>query len=55
MVSAILGDNSKIKYLKELGAQDIWITPIFKSPMEDNGYDISDYYKFTQCLVIWMI
>ncbi|MGI6770963.1 MAG: alpha-glucosidase [Acholeplasmataceae bacterium] len=44
-IGDIRGIIQKIKYLKELGAQYIWITPIFKSPMEDNGYDISDYYK----------
>ena len=31
-------------YLKELGITLIWVCPIFKSPMDDNGYDISDYY-----------
>jgi oligo-1,6-glucosidase len=44
-IGDIRGIIKKIKYLKELGAEYIWITPIFESPMEDNGYDISDYYK----------
>ena len=35
-------------YLKELGVSYIWLTPIFKSPMKDNGYDISDYYQINE-------
>lgn len=35
--------ESKLDYIKELGANSIWITPIFKSPLVDNGYDIEDY------------
>ena len=38
------GITAKLDYLKELGITLIWICPIFKSPMDDNGYDISDYY-----------
>lgn len=37
------GIIKKIDYLKELGITCIWISPVFKSPMKDNGYDISDY------------
>jgi oligo-1,6-glucosidase/glucan 1,6-alpha-glucosidase len=43
-IGDIKGIIKKLKYLEELGAEYIWITPIFKSPMEDNGYDISNYY-----------
>ncbi len=35
---------SKLDYLKNLGVGMVWICPIFSSPMEDNGYDVSDYY-----------
>ena len=35
---------SKLDYLKLLGIDAIWLTPIYESPMVDNGYDISDYY-----------
>ncbi len=35
----------KLDYLKDLGINLIWLTPIYESPMEDNGYDISNYYK----------
>ncbi|MDN6112991.1 MAG: alpha-glucosidase [Tetragenococcus halophilus] len=37
------GIRQKLPYLKDLGVTMIWICPIFKSPMHDNGYDIADY------------
>lgn len=37
------GITSKLDYLKELGVDMLWLSPIYKSPMRDNGYDISDY------------
>jgi len=37
------GVVSKLDYLKDLGIDVIWICPIYKSPNDDNGYDISDY------------
>lgn len=40
----INGIISKLDYLKSLGVGIIWLSPIYKSPMKDNGYDISDYY-----------
>lgn len=40
----IRGIIDKLDYLKELGVEVIWITPMYKSPQNDNGYDISDYY-----------
>ncbi len=39
------GVLEKVEYLKELGVDILWMTPIYESPMDDNGYDISDYYK----------
>jgi oligo-1,6-glucosidase len=39
------GITSKLDYLKDLGVNLLWICPIFKSPMDDNGYDVSDYYQ----------
>lgn len=38
-----LGITEKLKHLKELGIGGTWLSPIFKSPMADFGYDISDY------------
>lgn len=40
----IQGIISKLDYLKLLGIDAIWLTPVYQSPMIDNGYDISDYY-----------
>ncbi|WP_274063255.1 alpha,alpha-phosphotrehalase [Vibrio parahaemolyticus] len=40
----IQGIISKLDYLKHLGVDAIWLTPVYQSPMVDNGYDISDYY-----------
>ncbi|MDO8497855.1 MAG: alpha-amylase family glycosyl hydrolase [bacterium] len=40
----ILGIIEKLDYLKDLGVDAIWLSPVFKSPMKDFGYDISDYY-----------
>ena len=39
------GIRSRLDYLKSLGIDYIWITPFFKSPMNDNGYDIADYFS----------
>ncbi len=43
-IGDIQGIISKLDYLKELGIDLIWISPIYKSPFVDQGYDISDYY-----------
>ena len=40
----LAGITEKLDYLKELGVGAIWLTPIYKSPQKDNGYDIADYY-----------
>lgn len=42
-IGDIQGIIEKLDYLKKLGVTSLWICPIFKSPMIDNGYDISDY------------
>ena len=39
----IPGITGKIEYLKKLGVNVLWICPIYQSPQDDNGYDISDY------------
>lgn len=41
----IQGIIEKLDYLKELGVDVLWLTPIYQSPQRDNGYDISDYYS----------
>lgn len=40
----INGVIEKMPYLQNLGVDYVWLTPIYESPMNDNGYDISDYY-----------
>ena len=42
-IGDLRGIESKLDYLRDLGINLIWLGPIFKSPMEDNGYDVSDY------------
>ncbi|MBN1037378.1 alpha-glucosidase [Clostridium botulinum] len=42
-IGDLRGIISKLDYLKELGIDVIWICPMYKSPNDDNGYDISDY------------
>ncbi|HEX3021907.1 MAG TPA: alpha-glucosidase, partial [Lachnospiraceae bacterium] len=42
-IGDLKGITSKLDYLKELGIDVIWLSPVFKSPNDDNGYDISDY------------
>lgn len=42
-VGDLRGITSKLDYLKELGIDVIWLSPVYKSPNDDNGYDISDY------------
>lgn len=42
-IGDIKGIISKLDYLKELGIDVIWVCPMYKSPNDDNGYDISDY------------
>ncbi len=37
------GITEKLDYIKELGIDVIWLSPVYKSPLDDNGYDISDY------------
>ncbi|PKG25439.1 alpha,alpha-phosphotrehalase [Niallia nealsonii] len=44
-VGDVQGIIQKLNYLKELGVDVIWLTPIYASPQKDNGYDISDYYS----------
>lgn len=44
-IGDIKGITQKLGYLKQLGVTMLWICPFFKSPMDDNGYDISDYYE----------
>ena len=42
-IGDLRGIISKLDYIKSLGVNAIWLSPIYKSPNDDNGYDISDY------------
>lgn len=44
-VGDINGITEQLDYLKKLGIDAIWLSPLYQSPMVDNDYDISDYYK----------
>ena len=43
-IGDIQGIKEKLSHLVELGVDVIWLSPVYQSPMDDNGYDISDYY-----------
>ena len=49
------GIVQKLPYLKDLGVTMLWLCPIYQSPMDDNGYDVSDYQalapEFGTCLL----
>lgn len=47
-IGDIRGIINKLDYLKLLGVDVVWLTPIYISPMRDNGYDISDYYNINE-------
>ncbi|QEN04300.1 alpha-glucosidase [Thiospirochaeta perfilievii] len=47
-IGDIQGIISKLDYLENLGVDILWICPVYDSPMDDNGYDISDYYNIAK-------
>ena len=47
-IGDLKGIISKLDYLKELGIDIIWLSPVYESPFVDQGYDISDYYKIAE-------
>ncbi len=47
-IGDLRGIISKLDYLKELGIDIIWLSPIYQSPFVDQGYDISDYYAIAK-------
>ena len=42
-VGDLKGITGRLDYLKDLGIDYLWITPVFPSPQRDNGYDVADY------------
>jgi glycosidase len=47
-IGDIKGIISRLDYIKKLGTDVIWICPVYKSPMDDGGYDISDYFQIDE-------
>lgn len=47
-IGDLQGIIQKLDYLKKLGIDVIWLTPIYSSPQNDNGYDISNYYRINE-------
>ena len=47
-IGDLRGIISRLDYLKELGIDIVWLSPIYKSPFVDQGYDISDYYNIAE-------
>ena len=39
------GIRQRLDHLEKLGVGAVWLTPVYESPMVDNGYDVEDYYK----------
>ena len=48
-IGDIQGIISKLDYLQDLGVDIIWLSPCYRSPLADQGYDISDYYDIDPC------
>ena len=42
-IGDLKGITSRLDYLADLGVDVVWLSPVYKSPQDDNGYDISDY------------
>ena len=54
-VGDLRGIIEELDYLAFLGVDAIWLSPIYESPMEDMGYDVSDYLKLLLYLEVWKI
>src|SRR5262245_35189320 len=48
--SGLRGLIEKLDYIRELGADCLWLMPILASPLKDSGYDISDFYSIDPAL-----
>lgn len=54
-IGDIPGIISKLDYLKELGADILWLSPIYKSPLADQGYDLQIIMRLIRGLGPWRI
>jgi oligo-1,6-glucosidase len=53
-IGDLCGIIHRLDYLRELGVNVVWLSPVYKSPNDDNGYDISDYQDIMQELTkVW--
>ena len=48
-IGDLKGITSRLDYLADLGVDVVWLSPVYKSPQDDNGYDISDYQTSIRC------
>ena len=53
-IGDLQGIIRKLPYLQELGIDAIWLSPVFRSPQDDNGYDISDYQDIDPFSETWL-
>ena len=54
-IGDLKGITSRLDYLKYLGIDVIWLSPVYQSPNDDNGYDISDYQRSCPNSARWKI
>ena len=52
-VGDLRGIIGRLDYLAALGVDVLWLSPVYPSPQDDNGYDISDYPASTRCSARW--
>ena len=49
------GITEHLPYLEKLGVDVLWLSPIYQSPNDDNGYDISDYRDYVRSCSLWFL
>ena len=54
-IGDLRGIIQKLDYLKKLGVDVVWLSPVYRSPNDDNGYDISDYRDIMPEFGTWPI
>ena len=52
-IGDLKGITSRLDYLADLGVDVLWLSPVYRSPQDDNGYDISDYQDIDRCSARW--
>ena len=54
-IGDLKGIISRLDYLEKLGIGAIWLSPVYSSPNDDNGYDISDYRDYVRSCSLWFL